>query len=219
MLIINYKIHLYFLCFFTLDAYTENSDKIGKINLSHNINFEKNYFLDEKELNTINRIYMNKYFLRKILYEFTPFIILSFFYLNNGSIIILSVLQLFLSQNTLNLITCGIFALIFNLQREKSYILHIYGAYLLILFIIEFLCIYNYTPINLGFLSFIGLVFSGIIISRTYEDFFNKKDFIILMTFLIASTSILPFNIKNTLDRIKKNEEYENTHNNSYGFM
>lgn len=189
-----------------------NMESSIKLNNKNDLNY---YFLDEVKLNKINKIYINKYLLRKILYEFTPLIILSFLHLNNGSILLLSILQLLLTKNILNLITCSLFFIYFNLSKDLN-ILYTYGVYLLILFIIESILVYEYMNINIKFLCFIGVIFSAIFLKKLYM--YNINNIFILSSFIIGSTTIIPYNINNSLDFIKKNKNIE-TINNSYHFM
>lgn len=212
MYIIKKIFRLYFINIYSLNS-------LEKINLKNNKEFHNYYFLDENKLNTINETYINKYFLRKILYEFLPITLLSLVYLNNISILVLSILQLILTRNLLNLITSTIFFLYFNLQKEDTNILYIYSIYLIILFLIELILIYEYIPLNTQFLSFIGIIFSFIILYKLYTDFFKIQNFIIFTSFLIISTGIIPYNIQNTLDKIKTNRKIKNNIYNSYYFM
>lgn len=212
MYIIKKIYRLYFINIYSLIS-------LEKINLNNNKEFHNYYFLDENKLNTINETYINKYFLRKILYEFLPITLLSLVYLNNISILVLSIFQLILTRNFLNLITSTIFFLYFNLQKEDTNILYIYSIYLIILFLIELILIYEYIPISTKFLSFIGIIFSFIILYKLYADFFKIQNFIIFTSFLITSTGIIPYNIQNTLDKIKTNRKIKNNIYNSYYFM
>jgi hypothetical protein len=192
--------------------------KNQKVNLHNNIHYQKNYFLNNKKLNKIEEIYTNKYLLKRILYEVAPLILLSFFHLNNIVIFTLCILQLILTKNFLNLITCFMFLLYFNLQENNPNILKIYGIYLMLLFLIEVVYIYNYIPINRKFLSSIGVIFSFIILSVIYENLLIKN-LIIFSSFLIVSTGVIPFNIENTLTKVKKNKKNIDTSYNSYYFM
>jgi hypothetical protein len=183
--------------------------------INTHINNKPLYFLDKKKLETIQQIYINKYFLRKILYEFTPLIMLSFFHLNNGSILVLSFLQIALTKNFLNLVTCSLFFMYFNLG-ENLLFLKIYGGYLVILFIIEAFLVYEYMEINTNFLALIGFIFSLIFF---YQIEVEKKDFICFLSFLVASTGVIPFNINNTLTKIKKEKDFDNVMNSSYALF
>ena len=47
----------------------------------------------------------------------------------------------------------------------------------------------------------------------------NIKNLFVFLSFLVASTSIIPFNINNSLDKIKKEKKFENVMDNSYSLM
>ena len=86
------------------------------------------------------------------------------------------------------------------------------------MFIVEGFLVYEYMEINTNFLGLIGVIFSFIFFYEVNKDI-NIKNLFVFLSFLVASTSIIPFNINNSLDKIKKEKKFENVMDNSYSLM
>ncbi len=63
------------------------------------------------------------------------------------------------------------------------------------------------------------MIFSLFILYKLYENILNLHNFLTLISFLLISTTIIPYNIQNTLNRIKNKKKFNKVINNTYYYM
>lgn len=177
-------------------------------------------FFNPDEILNFQNIFNNKYVLRKILKEYVPIILISYFYNNIYWFIFSCILQLLICKNIYNFIVCILF-LGFFLYKQKfkdKFILNILYIYTLINYIIEYISIINNINKNTKLVYLIGIISNIILFIHLNANEFNIYKILIMNGFIIFSIFITPVSFETRKEKILDNNQGID-HQSSYKYI